>query len=48
MSYSVDLWSSYNKVEKRLELNFRGLKEFINLISEYYSVLTTFTTNLKK
>ena len=48
MSYSVDLWSSYNKVEKRLELNFRGLKEFINLMTEYYSVLNTFTTELKK
>ena len=31
MSYSVDLWNSYNKVEKRLELNFRGLKEFIKV-----------------
>ena len=48
MSYSVDLWSSYNKVEKRLELNFRGLKEFINLISEYYLAINLFTTNLKK
>ena len=48
MSYSVDLWSSYNKVEKRLEINFRGLKEFINLISEYHSVINTFTINLKK
>ena len=33
MSYSVDLWSSYNKVEKRLELNFKGLKEFIKIIN---------------
>ena len=32
MSYSFDLWSSYNKLEKRLELNFRGLKEFIKVI----------------
>ena len=48
MSYSVDLWSSYNKIEKRLELNFHGLKEFIILISEYYSVISKFTTNLKK
>ena len=48
MSYSVDLWSSYNKVEKRLELNFKGLKEFIKVISEYYSVINTFNTNLKK
>ena len=48
MSYSVDLWSSYNKVQKRLELNSQGLNEFINLLSEYYSVLITFTTNLKK
>ena len=48
MSYSVDLWSSYNKVEKRLELNFHGLKEFINILSEYYSVINTFATNLKK
>ena len=48
MSYSVDLWSSYNKVEKRLELNFRGLKEFIKIITEYYSVIDTFSINLKK
>ena len=48
MSYSVDLWSSYNKVEKRLELNFHGLKEFINIISEYYSVIDTFAINLKR
>ena len=39
MSYSVDLWSSYNKVEKRLEANFQGLKDFIKLFSEYYSTL---------
>ena len=31
------------KVEKRLELNFRGLKELFNLISEYHSVINTFT-----
>ena len=48
MSYSVDLWSSYNKVEKRLELNFQGLKEFINIFSEYFSVIKTFAINLKK
>ena len=48
MSYSVDLWSSYNKVEKRLELNFHGLKEFIAIMSEYYSILNTFTLSLKK
>ena len=48
MSYSVDLWSSYNKVEKRLELSFRGLKEFIKVISEYYSVINIFSTSLKK
>ena len=48
MSYSVDLWSSYNKVEKRLELNYHGLKEFINIITEYYSILNDFTSNLKK
>ena len=48
MSYSVDLWSSYNKVEKRLELNFHGLKEFISIMSEYYSILNTFTISLKK
>ena len=48
MSYSVDLWNSYNKVEKRLELNFKGLKEFIKMISEYHSILLTYATNLKK
>ena len=48
MSYSVDLWNSYNKVEKRLELNFKGLKEFIKMISEYHSILLAFSTNLKK
>ena len=34
------IYEAINKVEKRLELNFRGLKEFISLISDYYSVLT--------
>lgn len=48
MSYSVDLWNSYNKAEKRLELNFKGLKEFIKLISEYHSTLLSYSINLKK
>ena len=48
MSYSVDLWSSYNKVEKRLESNFKGLKEFIKMICEYHSTLLSYATNLKK
>ena len=48
MSYSVDLWNSYNKVEKRLESNFKGLKEFIKMISEYHSILLSYATNLKK
>ena len=48
MSYSVDLWSSYNKVEKRLELNFKGLKEFIKIISEYHSAIYSYSSNLKK
>ena len=48
MSYSVDLWSSYNKVEKRLEANFQGLKDFIKLFSEYYSTLLSYSKNLKK
>ena len=48
MSYSVDLWSSYNKVEKRLESNFKGLKDFIKMIYEYHSTLLSYATNLKK
>ncbi len=48
MSYSVDLWSSYNKVEKRLEYNFKGLKDFIKLLCEYHSTLLSYSTNLKK
>ena len=48
MSYSVDLWNSYNKVEKRLEFNFKGLKEFIKIISEYHSTLSSYATNLRK
>ena len=48
MSYSVDLWNSYNKVEKRLEFNFKGLKEFIKIISEYHSTLLSYATNLRK
>ena len=48
MSYSVDLWSSYNKVERRLELNFKGLKDFIKMICEYHSTLISYSTNLKK
>ena len=48
MSYSVDLWSSYNKVKRRLESDFKGLKDFIKLISEYQVILLTYATNLKR
>ena len=48
MSYSVDLWSSYNKSEKRLESNYKCLKDFIKMFSEYYSSLSIYATSLKK
>ena len=48
MSYSVDLWSSYNKVKRRIESDFKGLKDFIKLISEYHVILLTYATNLKR
>ena len=48
MSYSVDLWNSYNKVKRRIESDFKGLKDFIKLISEYHVILLTYATNLKR
>ena len=48
MSYSVDLWSSYNNVRKRIESNFLGLKQFIKMLCEYHSALLSYSTNLRK
>ena len=48
MSYSVDLWNSYDKVEYRLESHIKGLKAFIYILSEYYSSQNSLANNLKR
>ena len=48
MSYSVDLWNSYNKLEQQLESHLKGLKTFIYIFSEYYSCQQTFSKDLKR
>ena len=48
MSYSVDLWKSYNKVENQLESHIKGLKTFIYILSEYYSSQTSLANDLKR
>jgi hypothetical protein len=48
MSYSVDLWNSYNKVEYQLESHIKGLKAFIYILSEYHSSQTSFANELKR
>ena len=48
MSYSVDLWNSYNKLEQILESHLKGLKTFIYIFSEYYSCQQTFSKELKR
>ena len=48
MSYSVDLWNSYNKVEYQLESHIKGLKIFIYILSEYYSSQTSLANELKR
>ena len=48
MSYSVDLWNSYNKLENQLESNLKGLKIFIYIFSEIYSSQLTFANELKR
>ena len=48
MSYSVDLWNSYNKLEQQLESHLKGLKTFIYVFSEYYSCQQTFSKELKR
>ena len=48
MSYSVDLWNSYNKLESQLESNLKGLKIFIYIFSEYYTAQQTFANELKR
>ena len=47
MSYSVDLWNSYIKLEYQLESHLKGLKTFIYIFSEYYSSQLTFANELK-
>ena len=48
MSYSVDLWNCYNKLENQLESHLKGLKVFIYVFSEYYSSQLTFSNELKR
>ena len=48
MSYSVDLWNSYSKLENQLESNLKGLKIFIYIFSEIYSSQLTFANELKR
>ena len=47
MSYSVDLWNSYSKLENQLESNLKGLKIFIYIFSEFYKSQLTFANELK-
>ena len=37
MSFSVDLWNSYEFVENNFMLHYRGLKDFIYMINERYT-----------
>ena len=48
MSYSVDLWNNYNNLEAQLESHIKGLKNFIYVLSSYYSSQFTFSTELKR
>ena len=48
MSYSVDLWNSYSKLENQLESNLKGLKIFIYIFSEFYKSQLTFANELKR
>ena len=48
MSYSIDLWNSYNKVEYQLESHIKGLKTFIYILSEYFSYQTSLENDLKR
>jgi len=48
MSYSVDLWNSYKKLQKQLESHLNGLKIFIYIMSEYYSSQQTYSKELKR
>ena len=48
MSYSVDLWNSYSKLENQLESNLKGLKIFIYIFSEIYSSQLSFANELKR
>ena len=48
MSFSVDLWNSYDFVESNLMLHYRGLKDFIYLLTEKYKYEKTLSEGLKK
>ena len=46
MSYSVNLWNSYNKIGKQLLSHLQGTKTLIKIFSELYQSISEFNTNI--
>ena len=46
MSYSVNLWNSYNKIGKQLLSHLQGTKNLIKIFNELYQTISDFNTNI--
>ena len=47
MSYSVDLWNSFDSIGNSLIGNIKGLKNFIDIFNALYLSLESFSSSLK-
>ena len=48
MSFSVDLWNSYDFCSSHFQLHLRGLKDFIYMLNERYNSEMQNALSLKK
>jgi hypothetical protein len=47
MSYSVDLWNSFDKIGNLLLTNLKGAKNLIDIFNNLYTSIQTFSDNIK-
>lgn len=48
MSYSVDLWNSFDKIGNLLLTNLKGAKNLIDIFNNLYTSIQTFSDNIKE
>ena len=48
MSYSVELWNSFNEIGNLLLTNLQGAKNLIQIFNNIYSSIETFSNSIKE